>query len=216
MSHNPMRDLRQSYEAGTLDEGDLPGDPMQAFQDWFQFAQDQGVLEAHAMTLATVSATGSPSARIVLCRGADESGLLFFTNYSGRKAVELTENAHAAALFFWQPLERQVRFEGRVQAIPTSDSDAYFASRPRASQLGAWASPQSQVIEGRQVLEQNLAEVNARFQGQESIPRPSDWGGFRLQPERVEFWQGRASRLHDRLLYSRNLDDSWTQARLAP
>ncbi len=216
--HSAIRNIRQSYDSGSLHEDDLSMDPVSELQAWMEQAVSEGVPEPQAMTLATVDADGNPSARIVLCRGISEQGLLFFTNYAGRKATELADDGRAAAVFFWQPQERQVRVEGRVQRASTAESDDYFASRPRESRLGAWASPQSQIIESREVLEQNLVAQRERFEGEERIPRPPEWGGLRLVPERIEFWQGRASRLHDRLVYSRSAETGaeWKRVRLAP
>lgn len=215
MSDYDISRIRQDYARGELSEGTLGTDPVAAFAAWIQDALDANVPEPHAATLATVAANGQPSARIVLCRGFDARGFVFYTNYDGRKARELEQSSRAALCFFWQALERQVRVEGSVERVSADESDAYFASRPRASQLGAWASPQSARIENRDELERRLAEVTARFEGVESIPRPEGWGGYRVSPECVEFWQGRPSRLHDRLVFARE-GEGWSRVRLAP
>ncbi|MEM6673248.1 MAG: pyridoxamine 5'-phosphate oxidase [Planctomycetota bacterium] len=215
MADHDITHLRQTYDGGTLDEGDIGDDPIAAFGLWMKSALEAEVPEPHAAALATADATGRPSSRIVLCRGADESGFAFYTNYDGRKAEDMAANPHAALCFFWQPLERQVRVEGPVERLPPEVSDAYFAGRPRESQIGAWTSPQSRVLEDRAHLERLYDETRARFEGAGEIPRPENWGGFRIAPERIEFWQGRPHRLHDRLLFERD-GDGWKRVRLAP
>jgi pyridoxamine 5'-phosphate oxidase len=209
-----IADLRQDYRQQALLETEADPHPMQQFRRWFDQALAADLLEPNAMTLATVDATGQPSARMVLLKGLESGGFDFFTNYNGRKGQELATNAKAALVFWWGDLERQVRIEGTVSPITAAESDAYFHSRPIGSQLGAWASPQSQVITDRQVLETRLEAVKAQYAGQE-IPRPPHWGGYRLTPHAIEFWQGRSNRLHDRLLYTRT-GDTWQQVRLAP
>jgi pyridoxamine 5'-phosphate oxidase len=206
--------MRQDYTARGLREEDVVADPMEQFARWFEDAKRAKVYEPNAMTLATVDAGGQPSARMVLLKIADARGLAFFTNLGSRKARELESGARAGLLFWWGPLERQVRFEGCVEPAGDDEADAYFASRPRGSQLGAWASEQSAVIAGRQVLEDAERSHRERFEGGE-VPRPPFWGGFRLVPERVEFWQGRQNRLHDRLRYERD-GSGWRIERLAP
>jgi pyridoxamine 5'-phosphate oxidase len=209
-----IADLRQDYRQQALLETEAYPDPMLQFRQWFDQALAADLIEPNAMTLATVDATGQPSARMVLLKGLESGGFDFFTNYNGRKGQELATNAKAALVFWWGELERQVRIEGQVSPITAAESDLYFHSRPIGSQLGAWASPQSQVIADRQVLETRLAEVKAQYEGKE-IPRPPHWGGYRLTPHAIEFWQGRSNRLHDRLLYTRT-GNTWQQVRLAP
>ncbi len=210
-----LPDLRQSYERGALDRADLPADPLDLFQAWFADAQASGTAEPNAMTLATVSDDGQPSARIVLLKGADARGFAFYTNHDSRKGRELDAQPRAALVFWWPPLERQVRVEGRVERVAADEADAYYASRPRGSRLGAWASPQSAEIPDRDVLDARLAEATARF-GDGEIQRPGFWGGYRVMPHAIEFWQGRPSRLHDRFRYRRGADGAWQPVRLAP
>jgi len=207
-----VADLRQVYQKHVLLESELASTPLAQFAKWFEQALAANVPEANAMVLATAGADGYPSARVVLLKGYDEQGFVFYTNYTSRKGRELAENPRASLLFFWQTLERQVRIEGRVEQVAASESDAYYHSRPLASRIGAWASPQSQPV-SRDELHAREAEFAARY-GQ-TPPRPEHWGGYRLRPERVEFWQGRPSRLHDRLCYEHQ-GDSWQITRLAP
>jgi len=209
-----LRRLRIDYSMSSLDESGVDPDPIRQFQVWFQEALTAQVPEPHAMTLATASRHGIPSARIVLLRGVDEAGFSFFTNYESRKGRELDANPHAALVFHWQELERQVRVEGSVVTVPAEESDAYFESRPRGSQVGAWASPQSAPIRSREVLEERFREVEERYRDH-VIPRPPHWGGYRVVPHSIEFWQGRPSRLHDRIGYTR-LVDAWAVQRLSP
>jgi len=216
MTDHQLADLRQSYSQRTLSEADVLPAAVPQFRAWLDEALSARLDEPTAMTLATVSEAGQPSARIVLLKGlpADEA-FLFYTNYDSRKGRELAARPLAALTFFWPGLERQVRVEGRVEKAPATLSTEYFQSRPRGSQVGAWASPQSQPIGSRQELEALEQAVEARFPGQEPLPRPDNWGGYLLRPHRVEFWQGRPSRLHDRIVYE--LDGaSWTLSRLAP
>jgi pyridoxamine 5'-phosphate oxidase len=197
-----------------MEELDLDPEPLTQFQRWFAEARDAGLPAPEAMALATATAEGRPSVRMVLLKGADERGFDFFTNYESRKAGELEANAQAALLFHWQPLGRQVRIEGRVARIPNEESEAYFRTRPLESRLAAWASPQSRVLASRDELERLYAEAVERFPGDE-VPLPPHWGGFRLEPESYEFWQHGDDRLHDRVRYERE-DRGWRRARLAP
>lgn len=205
--------LRKSYERAELDETASAAEPLQQFERWLAEAIDAKLPEPNAMTLATVAGDLRPSTRIVLIKGYDARGIVWFTNYQSRKGQELAGNPFAALQFHWVELERVVRIEGRVEQVEAAESDAYFASRPLDSRIGAWASPQSEVIDGRQVLVKNAAIAAAKFML--SPPRPPHWGGYRLVPDRWEFWQGRASRLHDRLRYRRE-DGAWLRERLAP
>lgn len=208
-----IADLRKSYERAELSESASQADPLQQFDQWLQEALRAQVPEPNAMTLATVGGDLRPSTRIVLIKGYDERGMVWYTNYDSRKGQQLAGNPFAALQFHWVELERVVRVEGRVEKVSDAESDAYFNSRPLDSRIGAWASPQSQVISGRSVLVANAAKYGAQFLL--NPPRPPHWGGFRLVPERWEFWQGRKSRLHDRLCYQ--LDgDGWLRQRLAP
>jgi pyridoxamine 5'-phosphate oxidase len=209
-----LAELRNEYARGSLDEHDVEPDPIRQFQLWFQQALDAQVPEPNAMTLATVDEQGQPSARIVLVKGADERGFFFFTNYESRKGHDLAINPRASLLFYWIELERQVRIEGTIETTSAQESDAYFASRPLGSRIGAWASDQSREIAGRAVLEEREQAFAERFG--DNPPRPPQWGGYRVVPARMEFWQGRPSRLHDRIVYTRNADASWQISRLSP
>jgi pyridoxamine 5'-phosphate oxidase len=205
---------RIDYGRLSLSEEDLHPDPIRQFLIWFEAANEAEVPEPHAMTLATATPDGRPSARIVLLRGCDERGFAFFTNYESRKGRELEANPHAALVFYWHGLERQVRVEGTVERVSDRESDAYFHSRPAASRLGAWASRQSEVIDDRESLEARCRAMEATYPDG-NVPRPEYWGGYRVVPEAVEFWQGRPSRLHDRLRYTRAGRD-WKIERLSP
>ena len=208
-----IADIRKDYALRSLDESDAHPDPLRLFQQWLDEAIRAEAAEPTAMTLATADAAGRPSARIVLLKGLDERGFVFFTNYQSRKGQELAGNPLAALQFHWVELERVVRIEGRVEKVSDAESDRYFQSRPLDSRIGAWASPQSQVIDSRTVLVTNAAKYGAQFLLQP--PRPPHWGGYRLVPDRWEFWQGRKSRLHDRLRYRQD-GGQWVRERLAP
>jgi pyridoxamine 5'-phosphate oxidase len=208
-------DHRKDYSRFSLRKEDVDPDPIRQFACWFAEASAEGIPEPHAMTLATCTSEGRPSARIVLLRGIDDRGFAFYTNYESRKARELETNPWAALVFFWQDMERQIRVEGRVERVSPEESDGYFHSRPASSRIGAWASPQSQVIAGREELEQRCDDIQDRF-ADGAIPRPTNWGGYRLVPDAIEFWQGRPSRLHDRLRYTRRPHGHWLIERLAP
>lgn len=215
MTHPSIADLRKEYGAGGLTEADAGDDPFALFRRWFDAAQMAGLHEPNAMTLATCTPDGIPSARAVLLKGVDERGFTFFTNYDSRKGRELAANPRAALLFLWHPLERQIRIEGVVEVVTPAESDAYFATRPLGSRLGAWASPQSAVIPGREFLETQHAELTAKYPDG-TVPRPSNWGGYRVVPSTIEFWQGRPSRLHDRVRFTRKPGGAWAKDRLAP
>jgi pyridoxamine 5'-phosphate oxidase len=208
-----LAQLRVDYKRAAFRECDAAANPFDQFTRWFDEALAAAVPEPNAMTLATVDEAGRPSARIVLLKSLDARGFVFHTNYDSRKGRELAVNARAALLFFWPELERQIRIEGTARAVSATESDAYFVVRPRASRIGAWASPQSSPIPDREWLEAAFAAATARFAA--DVPRPPNWGGLRVEPDHFEFWQGRESRLHDRLAWSR-AGDGWTLRRLAP
>ncbi len=210
-----LADLRKDYSLAGLMEKDLAKDPFRQFDKWFQEASAAKIAEPNAMTLATVSRDGRPSARTVLLKGVDGRGFVFYTNYESRKGRELDANPRAALVLPWVAMERQVLIEGAVTKVTREESAAYFHSRPLASQLGAWVSQQSSIIAGRAVLEDSLKALEKKYAGQ-TVPLPPHWGGYRLNPETVEFWQGRRSRLHDRLRYRREKDGGWIIERLAP
>ena len=210
-----IANIRKDYKLQTLSEKDVSKDPFSQFDKWWQEAIHSGVDEPNAMTLATASADGMPDARIVLLKGFDSSGFVFFTNYHSAKGMQLLENPRASLVFFWAALERQVRISGLITLTSAQASDAYFNSRPENSRIGAWASPQSKVIENREWLEENEEKMKVELSGN-AIQRPPHWGGYMLKPVRMEFWQGRPSRLHDRILYSLQGNGSWNIQRLAP
>ncbi len=215
LSNESIENLRLDYIQSELVEESVNENPFLQFEDWFQEAINAELKEPNAMTLATVSSEGFPSARIVLLKGFDENGFVFYTNYESRKGKELLKNNKAALVFHWAELERQVRIEGLVEKTSQETSEKYFNSRPRGSQLGAISSPQSEVIENREILEKNNTEAIAKYENQ-VIPLPDFWGGFVLNPIRIEFWQGRTSRLHDRILYQKTSGGIWEIKRLAP
>ena len=209
-----LADQRKSYEQGALDESDVASEPLQQFSAWLAEAFRSGVAEPNAMTLATVGEGGRPSSRVVLIKGYDARGIVWYSNYQSRKGRELAINPQAALQFHWVELERVVRIEGRVEKVAADESDAYFAARPLSHRIGAWASPQSEVIGRRATIVARAAEYGWRFGLQP--PRPPHWGGYRLIPDYWEFWQGRASRLHDRIVYRLQADGGWRRERLAP
>jgi pyridoxamine 5'-phosphate oxidase len=209
-----IADLRKEYMLETLDESNVAQDPIQQFTKWWDEALQSNIEEVNAMTLATATKDGIPSARIVLLKGYDEKGFVFFTNYKSQKGQELDENPHAALVFFWKELERQVRIQGEIEKISTEESDEYFNSRPLGSRIGAWASPQSNVLENRKQLEESVQQFTKQFD--ENVPRPLHWGGYCLVPSEIEFWQGRPNRLHDRIRYTKYSDKEWIIERLAP
>lgn len=207
--------MRQPYPDQPLEEQAMDADPIVQFRRWFQEAVEAEHVEPNAMTLATSTTEGLPSARMVLLKGVDAQGFIFYTNYHSRKGQELTANPRAALVFYWGRLARQVRVEGTVERVKETRADAYFATRPRDNQIATWASPQSQAVANREILEKRQAEYAAKFEG-EDVPRPPHWGGFRVRPLRIEFWQGRPGRLHDRLRYVLQPNGKWIIERLAP
>jgi pyridoxamine 5'-phosphate oxidase len=213
-SARPLADLRKDYSQRVLDEGSCPDDPLALFARWFDEALDAKVHEPNAMTLATIDPDGSPSARVVLLKGLDARGMSFFTNRTSRKGRAIASEPRVSLVFFWPELERQVRVRGRAERLPDTESDAYFASRPRASQLGAWASAQSETLPDRPAMETLFARTETRFEGR-SVERPPHWGGYLVVPAAIEFWQGRRSRMHDRVEYTRE-PHGWSRRRLAP
>jgi pyridoxamine 5'-phosphate oxidase len=210
-----IAELRRAYRLQELLETQVDPDPLQQFRSWLNQALEAGLLEPNAMTLATATTEGKPTARMVLLKDFDSRGFVFYTNYESRKGHELAENPWAALVFWWAELERQVRIEGSVVKVSAQESDAYFYSRPWGSRLGAWASAQSQVLCDRKVLEQRLQELEDHYKDRE-VPRPPHWGGYRLQPTVIEFWQGRPNRLHDRLCYQLTVEGNWVIERLSP
>ncbi|GAC1335969.1 MAG: pyridoxamine 5'-phosphate oxidase [Isosphaeraceae bacterium] len=210
-----IADLRKEYALAGLGESDVDLDPIRQFQKWFDQALSANLPEPNAMTLATSTLDGFPSARIVLLKGLDDRGFAFYTNFESRKGRELLSNPRAALVFHWIELERQVRIEGEVEHVSESEADAYYRSRPLGSRLGAWISKQSEVVASREVLERDFALIRSRFPN-DDIPRPPFWGGFRVVPVALEFWQGRPSRLHDRLRYRKESNGEWILERLSP
>jgi pyridoxamine 5'-phosphate oxidase len=210
-----VADLRRDYKQGSLEESQVASDPIAQFEQWFQAAVASEVPEPNAMALSTV-ASGRPATRIVLLKDFDARGFVFYTNYESRKGREIAANPAVALTFWWAELERQIRIEGTASPVSAEESDAYFFSRPRGSRLGAWASPQSQPIQHRDVLEQRAEQLQQQYGEHTFIPRPPHWGGFRVVPDYLEFWQGRSSRLHDRIAYRQGADGQWERERLAP
>lgn len=211
---NSISDIRTDYRMKSLLESDAASDPFAQFGHWWLEAVESKIDEVNAMTLATSSADGFPSARIVLLKGYDRNGFVFFTNYNSQKGQDIAANPKACLLFFWKELERQVRIDGSIEKISAAESEEYFQSRPMGSRIGAWCSPQSAVIADRSILEKNVEHYSNKFNAQE-VPRPDHWGGYIVKPTAIEFWQGRSSRLHDRLRYSK-IADKWKIERLAP
>jgi pyridoxamine 5'-phosphate oxidase len=209
-----IADIRKDYQLKSLAESEVAKNPFDQFSIWWEEAVQSAIVEVNAMALSTVSPEGRPSSRIVLLKGYNEEGFVFFTNYTSDKGKQIEQNQYVSLLFFWKELERQVRIEGTASKVAAEESDAYFESRPVGSRLGAWASPQSQKIVDREILDKELEKVTTQFSEQQ-IPRPPHWGGYRVKPTRIEFWQGRSSRLHDRILYEQ-VDKQWQIGRLAP
>lgn len=211
---NKIADIRKEYMMQTLLEADLEENPLSQFDKWWQQAVDSHIDEVNAMTLATINRSGNPTARIVLLKGYSDEGFVFFTNYESEKAQNIEHHPFGSLVFFWKEIERQIRIEGPIKKISEKDSDIYFNSRPPLSKMGAWSSPQSKEINSRDELEMNFMKTTERFIGKE-IPRPNFWGGYVVVPDKMEFWQGRPNRLHDRIVYSRN-ENNWQRKRLAP
>lgn len=209
-----LNKMRQEYRSGNLDEKEMPSNPLDQFRNWFEEAISSGITEPNAMTVASSTAEGKPSARVVLLKEMNDNGFIFFTNYNSRKGHELITNPFVAVVFDWHDIERQVRIEGIIEKVDENESDAYFNIRPNESKLGAWASPQSKIVSGREELEELEKSYAIRFKGNE-IPRPPHWGGFLIKPTMIEFWQGRPNRMHDRMAYYKN-GSNWELRRLAP
>lgn len=210
-----IQDLREDYKFGHLLEDALPRDPMQLFHQWFGEAQESNILEPNAMTLATVDANGRPSARIVLLKEIRSEGFVFYTNYNSRKGIDISGNAFVSSVFLWKEIERQVRIEGKAIKLSEEASTSYYHSRPKGSQIGAWVSPQSQSISDRSVLEDEYEKLSNQYQNADQLPKPPNWGGYVIIPEMIEYWQGRTSRLHDRIRY-KAVENGWAIDRLAP
>ncbi|WP_421949044.1 pyridoxamine 5'-phosphate oxidase [Phaeodactylibacter xiamenensis] len=211
-----IEQLRKDYSAHTLEMDKVRSNPVEQFQVWFDEALNAEVPEPNAMTLSTATTNGVPSARIVLLKGVTDDSFLFYTNYNSRKGQELRANPRAALTFLWHELQRQVRIEGRVEVLSAEESTRYFQSRPKGSQIGAWASPQSTQIESREELEEKVKQLEEEYRAADALPKPGNWGGYRVVPHRIEFWQGRSSRLHDRIEFTLSEKGTWTIARLAP
>lgn len=211
----PISEIRKEYTMASLELKSIHKNPIVQFEKWFKEAMQAEVLEPNAMTLSTVTEAGRPTARVVLLKGVEKNKFSFYTNYQSKKGKELEHNPACALTFFWPELERQVRIEGVSERLETAISEAYFQSRPRGSQVGAWASPQSSIIKDRELLEARVKEIEKRFEGKDVLPKPHQWGGYAVEPFEIEFWQGRASRLHDRIVYYKN-EGEWVMHRLAP
>lgn len=211
-----LENRRENYDRDKLLENQVAADPFQQFTYWFKEAEEASIPEPNAMILATSTTDGRPSARVVLLKGVEEQGFVFYTNYESRKGRDMAENPHVALVFNWLALHRQIRIEGLIEKVLPETSTAYFQSRPKGSQIGAWASPQSQFITSREILRENVQQLEAKYEQENVLPRPPHWGGYRVRPYCVEFWQGRTSRLHDRLLYSLESGGQWKIERLAP
>ena len=209
-----LHKMRQEYVAGSLNETNMPHNPMEVFNVWLDFAIKSGLTEPNAMTVATATADGKPSARVVLLKEVNDKGFVFFTNYMSRKGRELIVNPEVAIVFDWHDIERQVRVEGRAEKLSKEESEAYFNERPEDAKIGAWASPQSKIVKDRDELEKHLEEIEEQFEDM-PVHRPSHWGGYLIRPSVIEFWQGRPSRMHDRIVYYKT-EDGWTMHRLAP
>lgn len=207
--------IRKEYTIASLDPSDVSTNPLDQFTKWFNEALSAEVHEPNAMVVSTVNTSGAPSARVVLLKGLENGGFTFYTNYKSQKGKELEKSHLGCITFFWAELERQVRIEGTIEKVSAEESDAYFSVRPRGSQIGAWVSNQSEVIASREVLEQKQIEIEAKFDGQ-TVPRPAHWGGYKLTPNKIEFWQGRPNRLHDRVLYTLLPSNAWKIERLSP
>jgi pyridoxamine 5'-phosphate oxidase len=215
MDQQQLENLREDYSGVALSETNTKADPIKQFEQWFNEAQEANVPEKNAMTLATATHDGRPSARIVLLKGVYEAGFVFYTNYLSRKGKEITKNPLGALTFFWPGMDRQIRIEGTIEKVSKEQSEKYFHSRPKNSQIGALASPQSQEIADRDVLEKKWTALEAEYEGKD-VPKPSFWGGYILKPRLIEFWQGRPNRLHDRILYKKIDNKNWKKVRLAP
>ncbi len=211
-----IADIRKDYSLLSLDENEVSSNPFDQFTKWWDEAIIAEIDEVNAMALATAGIDAKPTARIVLLKGYTNEGFIFFTNYNSAKGQEIATNHHVALLFFWKELERQIRIEGAIEKISSEDSDTYFNSRPGGSKIGAWASPQSQVIPNRSLLEKNIEDLTEKYPDENLVPRPDNWGGYIVKPNLIEFWQGRSSRLHDRLQYSLIENGEWKRERLAP
>ena len=215
MTKSNLATIRSDYQKKSLSKREVSANPMDQFEHWFEEATSAEINEPTAMNLSTVDKNGRPTARIVLLKGINDSAFQFYTNYDSQKAQDLARNPFAALTFFWPELERQIRIEGKVEKLSALTSENYFSSRPRESQIGAWASPQSQVIENRYMLEEIVKNLKKKYDGKD-VPRPQHWGGYQLVPDKLEFWQGRSSRLHDRIVYRLGPDNHWMIERLAP